>query len=133
ADAERVDGDRLLLVRHPRARRRHAAAASRDEALAASRRPGRTEPIVRGLHARVVILAWKGRTHEPASSAGDAILRTILLPVWRTNHRITAELVGGLPLALWSASVPGVPHRTIRMIAAHLHNARCSWIRTLGR
>ena len=78
-------------------------------------------------------MATKARTHEAASSTGDAILRTILLPVWRTNHRITAELVGGLPLALWSASVPGVPYRTIRMIAAHLHNARCSWIRTLGR
>ena len=39
ADAERPEGDRLFLVRHSRAGRRHAAAAPRDEALAASGRP----------------------------------------------------------------------------------------------
>src|SRR2546430_17526822 len=30
-------------------------------------------------------------------------------------------------------AVPGAPRRTIRMIAAHLHNARCRWVKTLGR
>lgn len=38
-----------------------------------------------------------------------------------------------IPSDLWSASVPGVPTRTIRAIAAHVHNARCTWIKTLGR
>jgi uncharacterized damage-inducible protein DinB len=38
-----------------------------------------------------------------------------------------------LPPALWELSVPDVPRRTIRAIAAHLHNSRCSWLRTLGR
>ena len=37
-----------------------------------------------------------------------------------------------IPAPLWHATVPGIPTRTIRSIAAHLHNARCSWIRTLG-
>ncbi|MDX6306166.1 MAG: hypothetical protein QOI77_3135, partial [Blastocatellia bacterium] len=31
------------------------------------------------------------------------------------------------------AKVPGAPRRTVRMIAGHLHNARCMWIRTLGK
>jgi uncharacterized damage-inducible protein DinB len=26
-----------------------------------------------------------------------------------------------------------MPHRTVRMLAAHLHNSRCGWIKTLGR
>jgi uncharacterized damage-inducible protein DinB len=56
-----------------------------------------------------------------------------LLAAWRTNSRVTAFLVQQIPTALWSAAVPGVPRRTIRAIAAHLHNARCGWVRTLGR
>jgi uncharacterized damage-inducible protein DinB len=60
-------------------------------------------------------------------------LRTALLPAWQTSNRITVELLEHLPAALWSADVPGTPRRTIRMIAAHLHNSRCGWIRTLGR
>jgi uncharacterized damage-inducible protein DinB len=61
-------------------------------------------------------------------------LRPSILAAWRTNNRVTIEFVEQLPPALWNASVPGVvPQRTVRTIAAHLHNARCSWIRTLGR
>ena len=56
-----------------------------------------------------------------------------LFAAWRTNSRVTADLVERIPTALWSAAVPGVPRRTIRTIAAHLHNARCGWVRTLGR
>ena len=41
-------------------------------------------------------------------------------------------LIENLPVELWSRSVPGVPRRTVRMIAAHLHNARCMWIKMLG-
>ncbi len=62
------------------------------------------------------------------SSLGDSIL-----DAWSTNARVTALLVGQLPADLWEASVPGSPRRTIRMIAAHLHNSRRAWIRTLGR
>jgi uncharacterized damage-inducible protein DinB len=56
-----------------------------------------------------------------------------ILSAWRTNNRITLGLVQQLPPALWNAPVPGVPRRTVRTIAAHLHNSRCSWIKTLGR
>jgi uncharacterized damage-inducible protein DinB len=57
---------------------------------------------------------------------------TPLLAAWRTNSRITAYLVEHLPAALWDAPVPGAPRRTVRMIAGHMHNARCMWIKTLG-
>jgi uncharacterized damage-inducible protein DinB len=56
-----------------------------------------------------------------------------LLTAWRTNSRVTAYLLERLPAALWDAQVPGAPRRTVRMIAAHLHNVRCSWVKTLGR
>jgi uncharacterized damage-inducible protein DinB len=60
-------------------------------------------------------------------------LRATLLASWRTNTRVTEYLVEHLPAALWDAAVPGAPRRTVRMIAGHLHNARCMWIKTLGR
>jgi uncharacterized damage-inducible protein DinB len=41
-------------------------------------------------------------------------------------------LIEGLPPDVWDLAVPGSPRRTIRTIAAHLHNARCMWIATLG-
>ena len=55
-----------------------------------------------------------------------------LIAAWRTNSRVTTFLIEHLPHELWHAAVPDVPRRTIRMIAAHLHNIRCRWIRTLG-
>jgi len=56
-----------------------------------------------------------------------------LLNAWRTNNRVTVFLVEQLPAELWETKVPGAPRRTVRMIAGHLHNARCMWIRTLGK
>jgi uncharacterized damage-inducible protein DinB len=64
---------------------------------------------------------------------GVGSLRATVLSAWQTSNRVTVYLVENLPPALWAAPVPGVPQRTIRMIAAHLHNARCRWIGTLGR
>jgi uncharacterized damage-inducible protein DinB len=52
---------------------------------------------------------------------------------WRTTNRVTTELVRALPLPVWNLEVPGVPRRTVREILVHLHNARCRWIKTLGR
>lgn len=57
----------------------------------------------------------------------------MLLNAWRTNNRVTVFLIEQLPQELWSATVPGAPRRTVRMIAGHLHNARCMWIKTLGK
>jgi uncharacterized damage-inducible protein DinB len=64
------------------------------------------------------------------ATAGD--LQVSILAAWRTSNRVTIQLVEQLPLALWDVTVPGA-QRTVRAIAAHLHNARCSWVKTLGR
>jgi uncharacterized damage-inducible protein DinB len=45
---------------------------------------------------------------------------------------VTALFVGRIPATLWGASIPGIRTRTFRSIAAHLHNTRCGWIKTLG-
>jgi uncharacterized damage-inducible protein DinB len=55
-----------------------------------------------------------------------------LIDAWHTNHRVTMYLIEHLPPGLWSQNVPGVPRRTIRTIAAHIHNSRCGWIKSLG-
>jgi uncharacterized damage-inducible protein DinB len=62
-----------------------------------------------------------------------ADLGVTLIDSWRTSSRVTAYLVEHLPAELWQAAVPGAPRRTISMIAGHLHNARCMWIKTLGQ
>ena len=51
---------------------------------------------------------------------------------WRTNCRVTRLLVASLPQSIWAETIPGLPRRTVRMVAAHLHNARSRWIKTLG-
>lgn len=63
----------------------------------------------------------------------DPDLRASLLAAWRTSNRVTCELIENLPEELWDAAIPGVPRKRVCAIAAHLHNARCGWIRTLGR
>lgn len=55
-----------------------------------------------------------------------------LVNAWRTSNRVTTYLIERLPPDLWSMSVPGAPRRTVRMVAAHLHNSRCRWIKALG-
>jgi len=60
-------------------------------------------------------------------------LRDTILDAWKTNNRVTVFLVEHLPVELWEATVPGAPRRTIRMLAGHIHNARCMWIKTLGK
>ena len=54
------------------------------------------------------------------------------IAAWLTTHAATVYLVERLPAETWSSPVPGAPHRTVGMIAAHIHNSRCSWIKTLG-
>jgi uncharacterized damage-inducible protein DinB len=59
--------------------------------------------------------------------------KDMLLGAWRTNNRVSVFLCEHLPDELWGATVPGAPRRTVRMIAGHIHNARCTWIKTLGK
>lgn len=60
-------------------------------------------------------------------------LQDTILDAWKTNNRVTIYLVEHLPAELWRAQLPGAPRRTIRMLAGHIHNARCQWIKTLGQ
>lgn len=61
-------------------------------------------------------------------------LTSSVIAAWRTNCRVTAFLVEGLPAGLWDAAIPQVtPRRTVRTLLAHLHNIRARWIRTLGQ
>jgi uncharacterized damage-inducible protein DinB len=55
-----------------------------------------------------------------------------LIAAWHTNQRVTMYLIENLPRELWSMNIPGSPRRTIRMLAAHIHNVRCMWIKMIG-
>lgn len=60
-------------------------------------------------------------------------LEDFILPAWNTSAHITHQLLTSLPRPIWDAPITGAPRRTPRMIACHIHNARCMWIRTLGK
>ena len=55
-----------------------------------------------------------------------------LINAWETNNSVTAYLIKNLPPELWSMKVPGSTRRTVGAIAAHIHNARCMWIKMIG-
>jgi uncharacterized damage-inducible protein DinB len=55
-----------------------------------------------------------------------------VLAAWHTSHRVTAYLIENLPPGLWARSLPGAPRKTVRMLAAHIHNTRCMWIKMIG-
>ncbi len=55
-----------------------------------------------------------------------------IIAAWRTTNRATIYLVERLPPAAWSSPVPGIPRQTIGTIAAHIHNSRCHWIKSIG-
>lgn len=72
----------------------------------------------------------------PRRSLGAATARSLdqlILPAWETNARVTRLLIAHLPAPIWDLAVPGAPRRTARMMAGHIHNARCMWVRTLGK
>ncbi len=69
----------------------------------------------------------RARSKDAPTAAGHAVLAA-----WRTSALATELLIRDLPASLLDERIPGAPTRTIRMIAAHLHNARARWIRTLG-
>lgn len=69
---------------------------------------------------------------KPTASRAAGAYADLLFSAWRTNNRVTIYLIERLPAELWRASLPGAPRRTVGMMAAHLHNSRSRWIRTLG-
>jgi hypothetical protein len=62
----------------------------------------------------------------------DVDLADAVVAAWTTNNRVPMYLMENLPPAMWSTTVPGVPRRTVRTIAAHIRNARCMWIKMMG-
>lgn len=65
--------------------------------------------------------------------ASPIVFHDTILCAWRTNALVTERLVQSLPPQVYRAPIPGLPRRTVRMLAAHIHNSRCTWLRTLGR
>jgi len=63
-------------------------------------------------------------------SSGDQA--ATILAAWGTNHRVTVFLVNHLSSGIWTAHVPGTQRKAVRMLAGHVHNARCTWLKTLG-
>jgi len=63
----------------------------------------------------------------------DVDLADAVLAAWKTSNRVTTFLFENLPSDVWAMPVPGTSRRTVRMIAGHIHNARCMWIKMLGR
>ena len=60
------------------------------------------------------------------------ITTEMLIDAWRTNNRVTVYLIENLPPELWPMKIPGSSRRTIRSLAAHIHNARCMWIKMIA-
>src|SRR3989475_4445918 len=60
-------------------------------------------------------------------------LADAVIAAWKTSNRVTLFLFENLPRELWPMTVPGTSRRTVRMIAGHIHNSRCMWIKMLGR
>ena len=61
-----------------------------------------------------------------------AQLESLIVSARKTNARATDYLVAQLPSRLWTTVIPGTTGKTIQSLSAHLHNTRCSWLRTLG-
>jgi uncharacterized damage-inducible protein DinB len=59
-------------------------------------------------------------------------LADAVIAAWKTSNRVTLFLFENLPSELWPMTVPGTSRRTVRMIAGHIHNARCMWIKMIG-
>ena len=60
------------------------------------------------------------------------ITTEMLIDAWRTNNRVTVYLIENLPPELWSMNIPGSSRRTVRSLAAHIHNSRCMWIKMIA-
>jgi uncharacterized damage-inducible protein DinB len=60
-------------------------------------------------------------------------LTEAVLSCWKTSSEISLYLVKTIDTRLWNQQIPGYLRKTIGMLAAHLHNARCGWIRAIGK
>ncbi len=65
--------------------------------------------------------------------AREGDLHQALRDTWRTSDRVTRFLFEHLPDEVWPLKVPDAPRRRVRMIAGHIHNCRCMWVKMLGK
>ena len=56
----------------------------------------------------------------------EALLRT-----WEVTHKVSVYLIKNLPPDVWNKRIPGYSRKTIGMLAIHLHNTRCMWIKSI--
>ena len=56
-----------------------------------------------------------------------------ILSTWKTSNRVTEFFFEHLPTELWDKKIPGMPRKTICMLAGHIHNARCMWLKMIGK
>lgn len=75
----------------------------------------------------------KSSLRKVPSAPRSSDLAESIIGAWRTNALVTAKFIEGIPPELFSLAFPGEHLRTFRTFAAHLHNSRSRWIRTLGR
>ncbi len=65
--------------------------------------------------------------------ANSTYLYDSIIKTWKTGNRVTSYLIEHIPDDIWSESVPGYRQKTVQMIAGHLHNARCMWLKNTGK
>jgi uncharacterized damage-inducible protein DinB len=56
-----------------------------------------------------------------------------LLKTWETTNEVSLFLISNIPVDLWNRSIPGYRRKTIRTLAIHLHNVRCTWIKSIAK
>ncbi|MGN8225134.1 DinB family protein [Gracilimonas sp. BCB1] len=64
--------------------------------------------------------------------ADSTYLSDSIIKTWKTGNRITSYLIENIPDDVWAESVPGYQQKTVQMIAGHMHNARCMWLKNSG-
>jgi len=60
-------------------------------------------------------------------------LTEALRKTWEVTNQVSVFLVKNISPDLWNKRIPGYPRKTIGMLAIHLHNARCMWIKSIGK
>src|SRR5215472_3038872 len=60
------------------------------------------------------------------------VIADALLEAYATNNRITLYLIENLDEGAWHADPPGGKGRTIGAVAAHIHNVRGRWWKSLS-
>jgi uncharacterized damage-inducible protein DinB len=70
---------------------------------------------------------------EVNTSLKNSDLPDLILHTWRTNNRVTESFIAHLPQKVWETKIPGSPRKSVQMLAGHIHNSRCMWIKMIGR